>query len=272
MTQPMDVWKWQNVVAFIEANEELRHLASVFWQYRIDGRELCKMGSKQIELLVECSMINNHNIIESDFDFLKDRAKSRWQLEPEAEALVHYKDKTRILSHVIAKYHLAMDTVHEVTENVRDTKRYHEFYQDAAMIADTIQILRANPLNGSKLYWKIDSYFFDKIDNFLSILICDDLIREMYSKCVYDFLIVPDKPPSDYVDEIMKDNKLKHDAMKSKSPLSVADDSFFGSDNDYQPTANARARNSMKIITSQLTLVRFCFIFICLCIIRLDLL
>ena len=73
----MDVWKWQNVVAFIEANEELRHLASVFWQYRVDGRELCKMGSKQIELLVECSMINNHNIAESNFDFVKDKAKSR---------------------------------------------------------------------------------------------------------------------------------------------------------------------------------------------------
>ena len=250
LTQPMDVWKWQNVVAFIESNEELRHLASVFWQYRIDGRELCKMESKQIELLVECSMINNHNIIDSDFDLLKDRTKRQWKLGQEAETLVFFKDRTRILSHIISKYHLATDTLQEITDN-KDTKKYHEFYQDAAMINDIMQILRANPLDGSKKYWKIDAYFFDKIDNFIAVLMCDDLIREMYSKCVYDFMVAPDKLPSDYVEEVMNKNKMKH--QRTVSP-SFADNTFSDTDDDYQPALNI---NSVKMITSQLTLVRF---------------
>ena len=62
LTHPMGTWVWHNVVAFVKHHDELKHLTSVFWQYRIEGRELCKVGRLQMELLVECSLLKNHRI------------------------------------------------------------------------------------------------------------------------------------------------------------------------------------------------------------------
>eukprot|EP01084_Bolivina_argentea_P249812 418343_1 len=195
ITTPMNTWSWQNVVAFIEASEALRHLASVFWQYRITGAELCRMGSKQIELLIECSMLNNHNFVETEFDKLKNISADKWELCIDAKKFVYYKDQMRIQSHIISKYHLAIDVLHDIIYGViEDDKHQHkEFYEDSAVIFDVISFLRANNIDGSKEYWKIDAYFFNKIDNYLAVLISDDLIREMYQKCYLYFLISPDK-------------------------------------------------------------------------------
>ena len=106
---PMDLWSWQNVVAAIEDatyeddnGEEfsLKHFASVFWQYKIEGKELVVMNVVQIELLVECWFLDN---IEEDF-FNEVKMKSQhvqesednWHLSLESQYLMKYIDQLRI--------------------------------------------------------------------------------------------------------------------------------------------------------------------------------
>eukprot|EP01083_Nonionella_stella_P070848 189819_1 len=249
ITSPMTAWSWQNVVAFIESSEELRHLASVFWQYKLNGLELCKMGGKQLELLVECSLLSNEQFIESDFDRVKQQHQREWTLRMDAERFVYYKDKVRIESHVIAQYHLAMDILKHVIYGVldNDDAEYKEFYQDFGLISDLLEILRAEHIHGSKEYWKMDAYFFDKIDNYLAILISNPLVLTMYHQSHCDFLVPPEKVPDDYVYRLMDANdRIAHSQSLDRQTTAKGDD--IAREQSYP--------NSIKYITSKLNLMR----------------
>ncbi len=68
---PMSAWTWQNLVSYIESKEQYKKFSSMFWEYRINGQEICNMKSKQIELLIECSILNNSKVFENEFDEFK---------------------------------------------------------------------------------------------------------------------------------------------------------------------------------------------------------
>eukprot|EP01084_Bolivina_argentea_P008131 15201_1 len=110
--KPMYLWKWEDVVTFVEQIEEIKHFASVFWQYKIDGKELCSMNQKQIEYLIECSLMNNHKIEEKDLDLVRSNLEQQnqvWPISQEANALKQHIDKTRIKQHIICRYNLSIN-------------------------------------------------------------------------------------------------------------------------------------------------------------------
>eukprot|EP01083_Nonionella_stella_P009327 26905_1 len=214
---PMDLWSWQNVVACIEdavyvdddgEQYELKHFASVFWQYQIEGKELVVMDVLQIELLVECWFLNN--IQEQFFDEVKHKSKQEddeaWHLSQESEYLMRYIDKLRIHSHIVSRYQLSMDIVHLiVSETEQNIANPNNIYEDAMIIKYCIELLRSNVADGPKQYWKVDAHYFNKIDNYLSVLVCSPIIRQMYQKCVPDLLYeepLPTTHPEDtYLDQ-----------------------------------------------------------------------
>ena len=79
--KPMYLWKWEDVVTFVEEIEEMKHFASVFWQYKIDGKELCTM----IEYMLRSNLKNQHQV---------------WPISQEAAVLKQHIDKTRVQQHI----------------------------------------------------------------------------------------------------------------------------------------------------------------------------
>ena len=244
---PMDLWSWQNVVAAIEdatysdeTGEEysLKHFASVFWQYRIEGKELVVMNVLQIELLVECWFLNN--IEEDFFNEVKMRSKQEsednWHLSLESQYLMNYVDQLRIHSHVISRYHLSMDIVQLIVleqqdNGISDDDDNHganELYEDALNIKYCIDLLRSNINLGPKKYWKLSGHYFNKIDNYLSVLVCTQQIREMYLKCFPQFLSEEndsDETGNKSVDE-MFDDEFKAMGMGHNDSMSPYLSSF----------------------------------------------
>eukprot|EP01083_Nonionella_stella_P165658 551634_1 len=217
---PMDLWSWQNVVACIEdavyvdddgEQYELKHFASVFWQYQIEGKELVVMDVLQIELLVECWFLNN--IQEQFFDEVKLKFKQEddeaWHLSQESEYLMRYIDKLRIHSHIVSRYQLSMDIVHLiVSETEQNIANPNNIYEDAMIIKYCIELLRSNVADGPKQYWKVDAHYFNKIDNYLSVLVCAPIIRQMYQKCVPDLLYEEPLPATHDNDDILDQETL----------------------------------------------------------------
>eukprot|EP01083_Nonionella_stella_P009324 26900_1 len=217
---PMDLWSWQNVVACIEdavyvdddgEQYELKHFASVFWQYQIEGKELVVMDVLQIELLVECWFLNN--IQEQFFDEVKHKSKQEddeaWHLSQESEYLMRYIDKLRIHSHIVSRYQLSMDIVHLiVSETEQNITNPNTIYEDATNIKYCIELLRSNVADGPKQYWKVDAHYFNKIDNYLSVLVCSPIIRQMYQKCVPDLLYEEPLPATHDNDDILDQETL----------------------------------------------------------------
>eukprot|EP01084_Bolivina_argentea_P022515 41843_1 len=230
---PMDLWSWQNVVAAIEdaifqdENGEiyqLKHFASVFWQYQIEGKELVAMDVLQVELLVECWFLNN--IKEQFFDEVKRKSQQElgddvWDLALEAQRLMKYIDRLRIHSHVVSRYHLSMDIVQLIISEYKDNagqetinRNINDVYEDAVNIKHCVDLLRANISDGPKQFWKIESHFFNKIDNYLSVLICGETIQDLYLKCFPDFL---------YEEKIINHDidSIDHDIPTHNPPLSI---------------------------------------------------
>eukprot|EP01083_Nonionella_stella_P256928 879976_1 len=171
----IDLWSWQSVVAAIEDAQQLRlkHFASVFWQYQINGKELLAMNAQQIQFLVECWCANNIEIqsVES-------------QLRSESEWMKTYIDKLRIDSHCIARYYVSLDIIDWIIHNNAQSR----YYEDAINIKYCIESLRSKVEDGPNQYWKLNAHFFNKIDNYLSVLIVQPQIREMYSICFPHFV------------------------------------------------------------------------------------
>eukprot|EP01084_Bolivina_argentea_P204983 350173_1 len=184
--RPMFVWNCKDVIAFVEDIEELKHWASVFLQYNIDGRELCVMNELQLQLLLECFLVNNHSF-ENIFSTLKNRNDNI--IRHQATALKKLVDKTRIKQHIVSRYHLASDLLkHLLTE--RD---YPHIQVEAQNIFELIQFLRTDSKAGPKHFWKIDSLFFHKIDNFLAVLLSPPRITQIFQKWFPDFLVDENK-------------------------------------------------------------------------------
>ena len=119
---PMYAWTWQHLVSFIESEEQYKRFSSIFWEYRINGQEICNMKSKQIELLIECSVLNNSKSFETEFDEFKllssrtafyqtdpdakDFEKSnQWEISLQADELYEYIVKGRVQSQIVSRYY-----------------------------------------------------------------------------------------------------------------------------------------------------------------------
>eukprot|EP01084_Bolivina_argentea_P200808 343336_1 len=66
---PMKQWKWKHIVHWIEQIDHLRHFATIFWEWRINGDELLAMTEKQIKLLIQSC--NNYHYDFFDRDDIK---------------------------------------------------------------------------------------------------------------------------------------------------------------------------------------------------------
>ena len=76
--------------------------------FRINGKELSRIDSKQIELLIECALMSNLGIKERDFSSMKNKniADAKiYEIEQESYGMLHEIDKMRINSYIISKYY-----------------------------------------------------------------------------------------------------------------------------------------------------------------------
>eukprot|EP01084_Bolivina_argentea_P204984 350174_1 len=189
--QPMFLWESQHVLSFVEEMDQCKHLAPVFLQYNINGSELCAMTQKQFELLFECFLLNNDEFDKNIFNDLKSNNDNQvdWRIAQHSSALKKLVDKTRIKQHIVSRYHLASDLLkHLLTE--RD---YPHIQVEAQNIFELIQFLRTDSKAGPKHFWKIDSLFFHKIDNFLAVLLSPPRITQIFQKWFPDFLVDENK-------------------------------------------------------------------------------
>ena len=203
---PMNVWNWKNVVSFIESMDEFKYFASIFWEYQINGKELMKMKRKQIELLLEHSFLNNSQFLlnkENEVKFENVKSKST-----EISKLVCCIHKARIQSHVISRYYLTMDVLHNLVNKKYETIINEAFYDDAKMIFHLIQSFRSFH-SGPKTFWKMDAIFFNKIDNYLSVLICDEHLFKMYQISFPDFLCEEDLNEFNHFNHLNEEEKEK---------------------------------------------------------------
>ena len=119
-----------------------------------------------------------------------------------------YIDQQRIRTHVISRYHLSMDIVQLIVsdgENHDDPSMMNEIYEDAVNIQHTVDLLRSKFNEGPKTYWKVDAHFFNKIDNYLSVLICVPLIQQLYLKHFPDFLYEEKASDEQEINELVFD-------------------------------------------------------------------
>eukprot|EP01083_Nonionella_stella_P183901 665722_1 len=216
----IDLWSWQSVVAAIEDAQQLRlkHFASVFWQYQINGKELLAMNAQQMQFLVESWCVNNIGIQ------LQDQMVQS-QLSAESEWLKAFIDKLRINSHCIARYYLSMDIVDWVIFNAEDSA----YYEDAINIKFCIESLRSRVEDGPNQYWKLNAHFFNKIDNYLSVLIVQPQIRQMYSICFPHFIDQIHEHTADNTSYIQHAvlNSNKQCAHSSKKPLEYVEEDLL---------------------------------------------
>eukprot|EP01083_Nonionella_stella_P015704 43936_1 len=223
----VDLWSWQNVVAAIEdavhidqdgQQFRLKHFASVFWQYQINGKELLAMNAQQMQFLVESWCVNNIGIQ------LQDQMVQS-QLSAESEWLKAFIDKLRINSHCIARYYLSMDIVDWVIFNAEDSA----YYEDAINIKFCIESLRSRVEDGPNQYWKLNAHFFNKIDNYLSVLIVQPQIRQMYSICFPHFIDQIHQHTADNTSYIQHAvlNSNKQCAHSSKKPLEYVEEDLL---------------------------------------------
>eukprot|EP01083_Nonionella_stella_P290721 989193_1 len=163
------------------------------------------MDVLQIELLVECWFLNN--IQEEFFDEVKSKFKQAdeeaWHLGQESEYLMRYIDKLRIHSHIVSRYQLSMDIVQLIVSGPEQNAATNNIYEDAMNIQYCIESLGSNIADGPTCYWKIDAHYFNKIDNYLSVLVCAPIIRQMYQKCVPDLLCEEPIQDTHQQDEIL---------------------------------------------------------------------
>ena len=162
---PMYAWTWQHLVSFIESEEQYKRFSSIFWEYRINGQEICNMKSKQIELLIECSVLNNSKLFETEFDEFKllssrtafyqtdpdakDFEKSnQWEISLQADELYEYIVKGRVQSQIVSRYYTAWDVVKQIANNDK-----HPSNRKAKHIVDLVTLLRAEPSAGPKKFW-----------------------------------------------------------------------------------------------------------------------
>eukprot|EP01083_Nonionella_stella_P187567 689477_1 len=174
---PMNEWTWQQVVSFIEYSESLKHFSSIFYSYQIDGQELCAMQFKTFECLIEYALMQNQNVFETDFEQFKRDAKANsqgddWQLSTEIRTLLRYIHRGRIQSHVVSRYYLMYAILKHNCNS--------QFDQTARTVYDIITILTAHHSSAPKRFWKMDAYFYCKMDNFLAVLTADKEIRLIY--------------------------------------------------------------------------------------------
>ncbi len=80
----------------------------------------------------------------------------------------------------------------------------NELYEDANNIKHCVNLVRSNISDGPKKFWKIESHFFNKIDNYLTVLVCGENIQDLYLQCFPDFLY-EEKVISHDMDGIMDD-------------------------------------------------------------------
>lgn len=183
---PMNKWSWQEVVSFIEDNEELKHFSSIFYEYQINGQELVAMNGDLIGLLIEVALEKTYNSsFEERFDDFRDSfngkdkdGKIRQELAEEIQGLVKHIQKGRIQSHIISRYYL----IWEILRRKKDRN------DTARTIYDILGYLKPHLSAGPKQFWKMQAYFYCKIDNFLAVLVADPDLRTLYRKLYPKFL------------------------------------------------------------------------------------
>eukprot|EP01083_Nonionella_stella_P239003 837014_1 len=236
---PMYAWTWQHLVSFIESEEQYKRFSSIFWEYSINGQEICNMKAKQIELLIECSVLNNSKVFESEFDEFKllqsrnafygvdpeqKEAKNEWEITTAANELYEYIIKGRVQSQIVSRYYTAWDILMQVANNTK-----HPLNMKARSIRDLVSLLRAEPADGPKQFWKVDAVFFNKIDNYLMALIGRGSVRSIFQKYWPDFLFEDQietsttaTPTSGKESTPGKDSTLSVNNMFKGGPLSPA--------------------------------------------------
>ena len=179
---PMMRWNWQQVVSFIEDNEELKHFSSIFYEYQINGQELCCFNGKLMEYLIETALLSNHNVFETDFDKFKTMSKTvtnDWTLSQQIKQLLKYVQKGRIQSHIISRYYLSWEIL----------RRKRAKNETAQTIYEVLGYLKPHLSNGPKNFWKMQAYFYCKIDNFLAVLCTAKDISKIYRRLNPKFLM-----------------------------------------------------------------------------------
>eukprot|EP01084_Bolivina_argentea_P257517 433882_1 len=155
---PFSKWEWEHVVFWIEKIDELKNFASVFSEWKINGEELLQMNIKQIIWLTKCCYrveIINKQIVKDLIIVIK-----------------------KEMINTIIKYQYGL--------------YYKQIKKYSPEISDLLEYLQPKKEQGPKALWKLDAFYFSKIDNMLAILIapkgCQKLFREWNPKFIFDDL------------------------------------------------------------------------------------
>eukprot|EP01084_Bolivina_argentea_P108204 193365_1 len=152
---PMQKWSWKNVVFWIQQNDQFKDFASIFYDWQINGNELLQMNKEQIKLLGSCCY------------------QTVTLNEEVAEALVIEIKKQMINSIITYNYGICYDII----------KTHHD-----SKILQLLRYLRPRQEQGPNALWKLDAFYFSKVDNILAILLAPKQIQEIFKELNPQFI------------------------------------------------------------------------------------
>eukprot|EP01083_Nonionella_stella_P235708 828482_1 len=170
--RPMSQWQWFHVVPWIEKIDRLNRFASLFWEWQISGLELCSMDDRTIELLIQCS-----------HGYTKENDRLTDLISP----LINEIERNLLLSVVTYEY----ESIYELIAMLAFKEKKDENADKAEIIYELLQFLRAKPVDGPKVLWKLDVFYLNKIDNILAVLLIGSKIRKLFHVYFPRYLLDP---------------------------------------------------------------------------------
>eukprot|EP01084_Bolivina_argentea_P173636 300777_1 len=132
---PFSKWEWEHVVFWIQKIDEFKTFASVFSEWKINGEELLEMNVKQIMWLTDCCYRQE----KINKEIVKD---------------LIIKIKKQMINTIITyQYGLYYKVIKQYSSDISELLKY----------------LYPKTEQGPKALWKLDAFYFSKIDNLLAI-------------------------------------------------------------------------------------------------------
>eukprot|EP01084_Bolivina_argentea_P295974 509682_1 len=208
---PMTKWQWKHVVWWIGRIDFLKPFASVFWEWRINGAELCNMNRQKIEWLIRCRHGYKDELNNITDKNIKD--------------LLQERNKALILSVVTYKYETCYKLIslikHKNSKDLDEFKEHPELIEQCQIIHKLIKFLRAESKYGPKAIWKLNAFYFNKIDNYLAAMIASPAIMDIFLSPDYFSTFMQD--PSTEQETLIKNKHINIEQKTQVLDITITD-------------------------------------------------
>eukprot|EP01084_Bolivina_argentea_P250966 420703_1 len=207
---PFKLWDWKHVVFWIQKQHKFKNFAVVFYQWKINGEELLAMNEKQIISLTKCCRIS-----------------PRFSSKIVKDLIIEIK-KMMITTAITYQYGLYYRVIKEHLDDI--------LMENSIKISDLLNYLHPKKEQGAKALWKLNTFYFSKIDNILAILIapkeCQKLLREWYPTFIFDVY-------NENQDKIMLNQEMQRKSISGRPlQLTLATTSTESNINFERPTTD----------------------------------